>query len=121
MPKEKSRPSRGLPEQSAILERLRSQGHRPHSLPSLEEFFAVPRDRAREFQNQLKILVDSGLARRAKGRKFVAKGNKGPVPPERTRKAGPIAPARAEGRGPAEAPVPRGAGKRRKGAPVEAQ
>jgi ribonuclease R len=72
MPKEKSRPPRGIPDQKAILERLRSQGRRPQSVPALEDFFEIPRDRSREFQNQLKILVDSGLARRMKGRKFVA-------------------------------------------------
>jgi ribonuclease R len=87
MPKEKSRPVRGIPDQKAILERLRSQGRHAQSLPSLEDFFEVPRERSRDFQNQLKILVDSGLARRVKGRKFVIEENEGTGQARRTRKA----------------------------------
>lgn len=83
MPKEKPRPARGLPDPKAIVERLRSQGRRPQSLPSLEDFFEVPRERSREFQNQLKSLVDSGLARRVKGRKFVAGEEAVAVPSDR--------------------------------------
>ncbi|MBW8888229.1 MAG: RNB domain-containing ribonuclease [Fibrobacteres bacterium] len=87
MPKEKSRPVRGIPEGNSILERLRSQGRRPQSLPALEEFFEVPRDRSREFQVQLKILVDSGMVRRVKGRKFVAEENEATGVSRRARKA----------------------------------
>ncbi len=87
MPKEKPRPARGIPEGKAILERLRSQGRRPQSLPALEEFFEVPRDRSREFQVQLKILVDSGMVRRVKGRKFVAEENDATGLSRRARKA----------------------------------
>lgn len=87
MPKEKPRPARGIPEGKAILERLRSQGRRPQSLPALEDFFEVPRDRSREFQVQLKILVDSGQVRRVKGRKFVAEENDATGLSRRARKA----------------------------------
>lgn len=75
-----------LPNREALLERLRSQGHRPHSLPSLEEWFAVPRARSREFQKSLEALVDGGLLRRVKGRKFVAEDVEGPLAQKRLRR-----------------------------------
>jgi ribonuclease R len=87
MAREKPRPSRGLPDKETLLARLRSQGRHPQSLPSLEDHFEVPRERAREFQNLLKSLVEAGLARRVKGRKFVAEEAEGPGLPRRARRA----------------------------------
>ena len=92
----------GLPNRDALLERLRSQGQRPHSLPSLEEWFEIPRARSREFQKSLDALVDGGLLRQVKGRKYVAEAVDGPLARKRQR----IEQESAAGKAPAPAPAP---------------
>jgi ribonuclease R len=131
MAKDNSRVSRGLPDPKAILERLRAGGSHPHSLPSLEDFFEVPRERARDFQNQLKSLVEAGLARRVKGRKFMAEATEGQGVPRRVRKAreaggGEAAPGAAAkdpqaGKGAKDVPAPRGKRGRNPRAEAEAE
>ena len=68
-----------LPDRDKILARLRAQGQRPESLPALEEWFNVPRDKSRAFQGILKHLEEDGMVRKVKGRKFVAEDGNGPA------------------------------------------
>ncbi|HKP95172.1 MAG TPA: RNB domain-containing ribonuclease [Fibrobacteria bacterium] len=88
----------GLPTRERILEHLRSQGRRPHSLPYLEERFDVPRERSRQFQGILKTLEEDGMVRKVKGRKFVAEDENGPAARKREKNAkrGNAAPVPAE-------------------------
>ncbi len=94
MAKDKSRPSspKGLPSKEAILARLRSQGRRPHSLPSLEDWFSIPRGDSRAFGKIMNELVVSGSARQIKGRQFVVEDTEGPGA-RKPRDRGPSAPA----------------------------
>lgn len=91
----------GLPDREKLLEHLRSGGRRPQSLPDLEQQFAIPRERTRDFQRVLKTLEEDGMVRRVKGRKFVAEDENGPA--ARKRKGNKD--GKKEGKAPGRAPV----------------
>ncbi len=62
----------GLPERSALLEFIRSQGRHPSSLPVLQKAFSLSREEERDIKHMVKSLVGEGFLRKVKGNKFIA-------------------------------------------------